>query len=187
MVSSIPGRYITNNRGGVTKSEGAILHEVNNLPFIEYLTGAGMEITKESIKAISLMMYYADSPEPVALGLYAMFDDGSVLTGGPTPVGTQFTLGSIDSSGIMESAEIVLKRISERENRQAALILPCMMRYIMLAPNQDSELRLIEEKMRDRANPVMMGYSGGEICPVRGEDGKPRNRFHNYTFCACIL
>ena len=65
--------------------------------------------------------------------------------------------------------------------------MPCVTRYIMLAPDQESELRLIHEELSKDGKPFMMGYSGGEICPMPGRDGKPRNRFHNYTFCACIL
>jgi len=35
--------------------------------------------------------------------------------------------------------------------------------------------------------PYKAGYSGGEICPVRDESGVLQNRFHNFTFSACIL
>ena len=37
------------------------------------------------------------------------------------------------------------------------------------------------------AKPFMMGHSGGEICPMPDDDSKYSNRFHNYSFCACIL
>jgi hypothetical protein len=35
--------------------------------------------------------------------------------------------------------------------------------------------------------PYVLAYAGGEICPVRGEDGKLRNHFHNFTFSLCVL
>jgi len=63
----------------------------------------------------------------------------------------------------------------------------------MLAPDQESELRLIYETLTGNAGgnfaelPYMMGYSGGEICPMPGPDGKLYNRFHNYTFCAFVI
>jgi hypothetical protein len=57
----------------------------------------------------------------------------------------------------------------------------------MLSPDQESELRLIEEKLANTGKPFMMGYSGGEICPIPGDDGRTQNRFHNYTFCACVI
>jgi hypothetical protein len=187
VVSSIPERNISNNRAIITKSEGSILKEVNDTPILEYLKNIGLVITRENITTTPLMVYYDNATDPVALGFYTLFDDGSVLTGGEMPVGTSFAVGSIDAEGIFESAESGLKEILAMEDRSAALLLPCVTRYIMLAPNQESELKLIIEKLKTSGQPFMMGYSGGEICPMPGTDGKLYNRFHNYTFCACIL
>ena len=187
IVESIPERNISNNRGIVTKSERAVLREVNDLPILEYLADIGLVITKENVTTTPLMVYYDGAAEPVALGFYTLFDDGSLLSGGELPVGTSFAVGSIDAEGIFESAEKGLTRILARKDRQATLLLPCVTRYIMLAPDQESELRLIKEQLCNDGRPFMMGYSGGEICPMRGPDGKYHNRFHNYSFCACIL
>ena len=187
IVSSIPERNISSNRAVISRSEGAILREVNDLPILEYLKNIGLIITKDNITTTPLMVYYGGSEEPVALGFYTLFDDGSVLTGGEMPEGTSFAVGSIDAEGIFESAEDGLKQVAGYADRQVTLMLPCVTRYIMLAPDQESELRLIEEKLAGCGNPFMMGYSGGEICPMPDPDGKLRNRFHNYTFCACVL
>ncbi|MCL1859121.1 MAG: FIST C-terminal domain-containing protein [Oscillospiraceae bacterium] len=187
IVSSIPERNISNSRAVITKSEGAVLREVNDMPILEYLANAGLTITKENITTTPLMLYYGNAKEPVALGFYTLFEDGSVLTGGEMPAGTSFAVGSIDAPGIFESAEAGLKQILDFKERQATLLLPCVTRYIMLAPDQESELRLIKENLTNSGKPFMMGYSGGEICPMPGNDGKLHNRFHNYTFCACVL
>jgi hypothetical protein len=187
IVSSIPERNIYSSRAVITKSEGAVLREVNDMPILEYLKNVGLVINKDNITTTPLMVYYDNAAEPVALGFYTMFDDGSLLAGGAMPEGTSFTVGSIDAEGIFESAEAGLKQIESFDKRQVTLLLPCVTRYIMLAPNQESELRLIEEKLAGSGHPFMMGYSGGEICPMLGQDGKLYNRFHNYTFCACVL
>ena len=187
IISSIPERNISSNRAVITKSEGAILREVNDTPVLKYLEKIGLVITKENITTTPLMVYYDNAEESVALGFYTLFEDGSVLTGGKMPVGTSFAVGSIDADGIFESAESGLNQILRFADRQATLLLPCVTRYIMLAPNQENELRLINEKLKQSGLPFMMGYSGGEICPMPGADGKLRNRFHNYTFCACVL
>jgi hypothetical protein len=65
-------------------------------------------------------------------------------------------------------------------------MLPCVTRYIVLHPNSDAEIKKVIEKVGDKI-PYWLAYSGGEICPVRGKDGKLRNRLHNYTFSACVL
>jgi len=133
------------------------------------------------------MVYYDTASEPVTLGFYAMYDDSSVLTGGEMPVGTAFSIGSIDAQGIFESTIQGLKRITDMPNRSATLLLPCVTRYLMLAPDQEAELRLIQDTLTPTHMPFMMGYSGGEICPMPDAEGVLRNRFHNYTFCVCVL
>ncbi len=187
IVSSLPERNISSNRAVITKSDGAVLYEINDLPVLEYLANIGLVITKENITTTPLMLYYDGAEEPVALGFYTLFEDGSVLTGGEMPVGTSFAVGTIDAQGIFESAENGLARILDCRDREATLLLPCVTRYIMLSPDQESELRLIDEKLSGSGLPFMMGYSGGEICPMAGPDGKMHNRFHNYSFCACVL
>ena len=187
IVSSLPERNISNNRAIVTDSEGAILRRINDLPVMEYLANIGLVITKENITTTPLMVYYDEAKEPVALGFYTLLEDGSVVTGGEMPVGTSVSVGSIDAKGIFESAEDILKSILKYEDRQATLLLPCITRYIMLAPDQESELRLIHKKLSETESPFVMGYSGGELCPMPDLDGKYRNRFHNYSFCVCIL
>jgi hypothetical protein len=187
IVSSIPERNIAGNRAVITKSEGAVLREINDVPILDYLANMGLVITKENITTTPLMVYYSDTEDPVALGFYTLFEDGSVLTGGEMPVGASVAVGSIDAQGIFESAEDGLKQILDCKDRQATLLLPCVTRYIMLSPDQEGELRLIKEKLTSNEHPFMMGYSGGEICPMLDQSGKLRNRFHNYTFCACVL
>lgn len=187
IVSSLPQRNITNNRAIITKSSGAVLYEVNDLPILNYLANAGLVITKENITTTPLMVYYDGAEEAVALGFYTLFEDGSVLTGGAMPEGASFAIGNIDPQGILESAEKGLQQILDCPDRQVTLMLPCVTRYIMLSPTQGAELELIDKKLSDSGKPYMMGYSGGEICPMPGPDGKLHNRFHNYTFCACVL
>jgi hypothetical protein len=56
----------------------------------------------------------------------------------------------------------------------------------MLAPSSEDELKCVYDAMGS-SSPFGFFYSGGEICPVMGEDGKTQNRFHNFTFSVCIL
>jgi len=187
IVSSLPARSISGNRALITKSSGSVLREVNDTPVLEFLAQMGLVITKENITTTPLMVYYANAEEPVALGFYTLFEDGSVLTGGEMPEGTSFAVGSIDAEGIYESAEAGLKRILDIPDRDVTLLLPCVTRFLMLSPDQEGELMMIQERLSATGKPHMMGYSGGEICPMLGADGKLHNRFHNYTFCACVF
>ena len=187
IVSSIPPHKIANHRAIITKSENSVLREVNDLPALQYLANIGLSITDENITTTPLMVYNADQVEPVILGFYTLFKNGSLLAGGEVPVGASFTVGGIDAEGIYESAKSGLKQILATKNRQATLLLSCVTRYIMLAPDQESELHLTQEQLSMSALPFMMGYSGGGICPTKGPDGRYLNQFHSYSFCACVL
>ena len=187
ILHSIPERNIANTRVVVTKSIGTTLYEVNDQPIKDYMSKIGLVITKENITTSPIMVYYKNTEKPVALGFYTLFEDGSFLTGGEMPIGTSISVGSIDAQGIFETAEAGLNDVLACDDRRATLMLPCITRYIMLSPDQDAELRLINEKLADTGKPFSMGYSGGEICPIPGPDGKLHNQFHNYTFCACVL
>ena len=187
IVSSIPERNITTNRAVITSSDGVIVRKINDLSVLDYLADMGLTVARENINTTPIMVYYDDAEEAVALAFYTLLDDGSVLAGGELPTGTPISIGSIDAHGIFESSEAGLNRILELQDRQATLLLPCVTRYIMLAPDQERELRLITKRLAAAGRPFMMGYSGGEICPMPGTDGQLYNRFHNYSFCACIL
>jgi hypothetical protein len=134
------------------------------------------------------MVYYEGTSEPVALGVYAVNDDGSLLCGGEMPIGASLAIGEINTEGILASASMGMKRILESGKRNGALLLPCVSRYIMLAPDHDKELDLAADQLENgKIMPFMLGYAGGEICPVRDEAGIWRNRFHNFTFSACVF
>jgi hypothetical protein len=38
-----------------------------------------------------------------------------------------------------------------------------------------------------KETPYMLCYSGGEVCPIYGKDGRTYNHYHNYTFTACVF
>lgn len=187
IVSSLPERNMLNSRAIITKSKGAVVYEINGIPILEYLGSLGLLITKENITTTPLLLYFDDRIDPVAIGFYTLFEDGSVLAGCDIPEGTSISVGSIDAEGIFESTEQGLKKILACEDREATILLPCVTRYLMLAPEQERELQLIIERLSNCGKPFMMGYSGGEICPVPGPDGKYHNQFHNYAFCGCVL
>lgn len=187
IVVSLPTRNIRRERGRITSSDGCLLREINGIPPLEYFETLGVTIMKDASIVTPLMVYYEGSSEPVALGMYVVNDDGSVQCAGEMTVGATVAIGEITNEGILASTSEGMDRILKSGRRDGALILPCVSRYVMLI-NHDDELNLITDKMKNNTPiPYMIGYSGGELCPVRDEDGVYRNRFHNYTFSACVL
>ena len=187
IVVSMPTENIRKNRGLITNSDGCQLKEINGVSALNYLESLGVVVMKDSSIVTPLMVYYEGSAEPVALGIYKVNDDGSVLCGGDTPVGASVAVGEITGDGILQSAKEGMDRIIHSTRRNGALLLPCVTRYVMM-PDHNEELELIAGKMKTIGTmPYMVGYAGGEICPVLNESGVFQNRFHNFTFSACIF
>ncbi|MDR1013762.1 MAG: FIST C-terminal domain-containing protein [Coriobacteriales bacterium] len=186
VVTSIPERNIYEHKAVITKSQGCVLSEVNDVPVLDYMRKLGILLDQSDQTTIPLLVDYRDGSQPVALAAYAFFDDGSILCGGVVPQGALLSLGEIDSQGILETAQTSLDKLLACSDKSGFLMCPCITRFIMLAPRQEDEMAGVIERLEGKA-PYMLGYSGGELCPVKAEDGSWHNRFHNFTFTACAL
>ncbi|MDR1660304.1 MAG: FIST C-terminal domain-containing protein [Desulfovibrio sp.] len=188
VVTSIPKQNIGDSKGLITASNGCILREVNGAPVLNYLGDLGIAVRSEDAAALPLMplmLDYGDGSGPVALSIVLLREDGSALCSGEMPQGGTIALGAITKESILDTTGASLEKILSRK-RNGLLLLPCVSRYTMLAPNQTDEIKLIAETTAGRI-PYMLGYCGGEVCPVRDKNGTYHNRFHNYTFSACMV
>jgi len=188
VVISMPLRNIQKNQGKITSSDGCLLKEINGIPATKYLRESlGVTLLSNAPLITPLIVYYKDTPEPVALAIYSDNDDGSISCGGEVPEGAAVAIGEITIESIMTSAEEALDQVLGCGRRNGLLALPCVSRHVMLF-NHEDELDLIAGKMEaSKVMPYMAGYCGGEMCPVRDKNGILRNRFHNFTFSACVL
>ena len=186
IVVSMPTQNIRKNRGQITSSDGCVLKEINGIPPLKYLESLGIVIMKDVPNVSPLMVYYEGSTEPVALAVYSVHDDGSFLCGGEMPLGASIAVGEITQDSILSSAGEGVDRVLKTGKKSGAMFFPCVSRYLMLSPNQNVELELVTKKM-ENIMPFMVAYSGGEICPILNEEGIAKNRFHNYSFIACVF
>ncbi|MDR3321383.1 MAG: FIST C-terminal domain-containing protein [Synergistaceae bacterium] len=189
IVTSLPERNIRKQKVVITESDGCILKRVNGMPFSEYLKGVGITLlgaAAANALVIPLLIDYGDGEEPVAVGVYNVGEDGSVVCGGEMPQGASFSIGEIDYDGIIETARITTEKILEGGKGGGLIMFPCISRYHMLSPNNEEEIETVKSLLGDKL-PYILTYSGGEICPVYDESEKTHNRFHNYTFVACIF
>ncbi|MDR2572844.1 MAG: FIST C-terminal domain-containing protein [Desulfovibrio sp.] len=185
VVMSIPEQNIRESKGVITASDGCVLREVNGRPISDYLEDIGITIGSEDSVTLPLMVDYRDGSSPVALSIVIFREDGSALCSGEMPEGATIAPGTITQEGILGTTGKSLESIVQYK-KNGLLMLPCVTRYTMLAPNQTDEINLVASTIAGRM-PYMMGYCGGEVCPVRDKNGKYHNRFHNYTFSACIV
>jgi hypothetical protein len=185
IVTALPERNIDNRRAVITKSTGCLLKEANNMSLRDYFSSIGLQIREgPNATQVPLVVDYGDGSKPVALGIYGINADGSALIGGEVPEGASFSIGEIDYEGIMETARQSLEHALGTGKKEGLLMMPCITRYLMLAPKSEDELKLTVELLGN-ALPYALIYSGGEICPIRDRDGKLHNRHHNFTFSVC--
>jgi hypothetical protein len=185
-VTAIPDRNISKRKAIITESEGYNIKKANDMPIKDYFESIGLAV-RDGVNAASvpMMLDYGDGSGPVALTI--VFDaDGSAVCAGEAPVGASFSIGEVDNEGIIETAVATVEKALNSGRSGGFLMFPCVSRYMMLSPNSNDEIKKVLEINAGKL-PFWLAYSGGEVCPIRDEDGKLHNRLHNYTFTVCAF
>jgi hypothetical protein len=175
-------------KGTITDAEGSLIRTVDDVPMLDFIESCG--ITKESVikapASIPVMLDYGDGSAPIACGIYTCTPEGFTYVGAHVHVGARISIGTQDRDGILSTAKSLLHRILRETKPRGILLAPCLSRSLLLGVNSEDELLLAVKELGDVA-PYHIAYSGGEICPVYASGGAARNRFHNYTFTACVF
>ena len=185
---SLPSQNIRENRGQITSADGCLLKEIDGISPRKYFEDFGIILMNNVPVVTPLILYYEGDSKPITVGVYSISDDGSFLCGNEMPVGASIAIGEITSEGIISTTTEAMDRIIKTGKRGGALLMPCIARYVMLAPNHNEEMSLVINKLENgHIMPFLVNYSGGELCPVPDNTGVLRNRFHNHTFIACVF
>jgi hypothetical protein len=186
-ITSVTDDRMGKQKGTITDAEESLIRTVNGVPALDFLETCGID-RENVIKApssIPLMIDYGDGTV-LACGIYNITPEGHIHVGADVSVGAILAIGMQDYSGILSTAESILRQMKEETRPIGTLMFPCLSRSLMLGLNSEDELRLAVDRLGD-ATPYHIAYSGGEICPVYAQDGTARNRFHNFTFTACVF
>jgi hypothetical protein len=188
IVSAFPERCLDQHWVVITESAESTIKRVNDMTFREYFRGIGLNPDVEATDASApVLLDYGDGSAPTMLGIYRFLPDGGAMTGGNVPVGAKLCIGEIDMCGVMESAGNGLEKMRKiMEGKNGALLMPCTTHYLMLAPQSDNEIELVESKLKGKLT-HSLSYVAGEVCPVKDKSGAWRNRMHNFSFSACIF
>lgn len=187
-IASASEDKIQKQKAIITAAEGSVLKEVNNLSTMEYLETLGLVRGDgtEGLSAIPFVVNYNDGTQPVARAIYMLTAKGWAVCGGEMPVDATLSIGSLDYADVLSSAEETMREALAGGKRNGLILFPCLGRSMVLGANYLAEVDVIRETVGN-ALPWHFAYSGGEICPVYDETGKPVNRYHNFTFIGCIF
>jgi hypothetical protein len=187
IVTSLPNREIISQPALVTESEGCVVKKVNGMLFTDYLRSVGYYFENGVFGTNTpFMIDYGNGSDPVTFGFYQTFPDGSALFAGQVPEGATLTIGDIDYEGIIETAKITLEKVLASGKSAGFLGHSCLARYAMLAPRFEDEIKTVTAAL-DGKIPYAFSYAGGELCPMYDSGGNTDNRFHGYTFTACVF
>jgi hypothetical protein len=185
-VTSIPQRNIRSRKAVISEAQNCVLKKANGIPLAEYFHSVGVIIPdKFGLIGVPLMVDYGDGGPPVTVAIYQFNEDGSAACSSDIPQGASFFIGDIDHDGIVGTARITLEQVLREQEVNGVLLFPCVIRYLMLTPDNEGEIRLAGELLLGKF-PYLLSYAGGELCPV-GAGDRFRNRFHTYTFVACAF
>ncbi|MDR3200064.1 MAG: FIST C-terminal domain-containing protein [Spirochaetales bacterium] len=189
-VAGISEEKAFREKGVVTAAEGNQLKTVNNMPVADYLLSLGL-LKDDDGHIIGLNSYpfildYNDGSRPVVRVMFALTPDGSAVCGGEMPLGSTLTVGKIDGGEVLGTTEKVLREALNQKKTGGMLMFSCVGRYFAQGYDSTQEMEKTADILAGRL-PWHLSYSGGELCPVSGRDGKLINRSHNDTLVVCLF
>jgi hypothetical protein len=192
-VASISEERAFSEKGVVTASEGNLLKSVNNIPVSDYLVNLGLPKDEKGsiigVNSFPFILDFNDGTPPIVRAIFAMTPDGSAVCGGEVPVGSTLTVGRIDAAEVLATAEKVLRETAGKngggKEARTQLVFSCVGRYFAQGYDPEKEMETARDVLKGQT--WNFAYSGGEICPVRGKDGKLVNRSHNDSLVVCVI
>jgi hypothetical protein len=176
-------------KGVVTSSQGNQLKAVNGISVADYLVSLGLEKDAngviQGINSFPFILNYNDGTQPVIRVMFAITPDGSAVCGGKIPEGATLTVGSLSAEEVLNTSAGVLKEALKYAEGKSILIFSCVGRYFAQGFNPHAEMNKAQEILGGACFHLV--YSGTELCPVYGKDGKLTNRSHNDTIVICVL
>jgi hypothetical protein len=174
----------------ITASEGHILKEVNGKPVAEYFEDLGLAKASETSYAMTslpFMLDYGDGTPMVSKVFIGLNEQKHAICAGAMPEGSTLYMGVFDKDDVLLTTGKVIRRALEETPESPVMIgYSCISRSMTLGSGLFEEVDLIRKEVAGKA-PILLAYSGGEICPTQINDAVAINRFHNNTFILCVF
>jgi hypothetical protein len=175
--------------GRVSRATGAVVHEIDGKPAIEFFRkylGAGAKPTAE----VPLAILNASDTSEYLRASWGVVDEstGAVTFLATVPEGSRVRVSLADRDEILtgcgESLAIARSNLPPGTQPAAALFFSCAARKILLGTRTQEELRLIRETLGD-AVPICGFYGYGEISPNMGDP--TGTKYHNESFVTLLI
>ncbi|GHU95683.1 hypothetical protein FACS1894208_08930 [Clostridia bacterium] len=179
--------------GEITESDGNIVKEINNVRTSEYFESIGFAKDGKLDMGLQFVPFLLDFKNradndgiPVVRAMVLFDENGYGVCRGYMDQGSVFVLTNPSDDEVFESSEDLVDRLIAIPDRQATLILSCVVRRMTFGMEPLREAEMVTEKLSGGSS-FMLAYAGGEICPTSYSGDRVTNRFHNYSIIACVL
>jgi hypothetical protein len=183
----------------VTKSEGAVLKELDNEPALkiyeDYFGKKAEELIKKPIAKMAytypLGMSVEGSSELLIRDVVIANEKGEITCAAEIPQGSEIRLMLGDSEKAIqaakEAAENALTQL-KGSSPKAIFVFNCMARYKLLGPQIGEEIEAIQNVLGQDV-PLIGFYTYGEQAPLGGriEPDVCQSVFHNETMCLLVI
>ena len=173
----------------VTKSQGHIVMEINGRSVDDYFADLGLAKASESQYALAFpfLVDYKDGSPKVSKIYINRTPERYALFASAIPEGSAMHISSFDKDDtFVTTGGIMDEIIKDAENANGLLIYSCIARGMAVGGDMMDEMKLINDKWQERL-PIVVAYSGGEVCPTIATEERVVNRFHNSAIIACLF
>jgi hypothetical protein len=180
---------INRRKAIITRSKGNVLYEVNDRPVIEFLNELGLEGRNlyVTLNTTPLVLFNRDQTSYHPRVFVDHVPEGGRIFNGDMPEGMSVGMAVLQEGAITETATSLFDKVSSLEDVKAMVFLSCMSRHLNLGWDEFCEVRLLQEAWKDRTEPWIFAYTGGEICPRIHDDSQVENAFIHFTAAAMAL
>jgi hypothetical protein len=189
-VASISEDKLLDRAALVTSSEGHILKEVNGRPVVEYFENMGLTKASETSYAMTslpFMLDYGDGTPPVSKVFIGLNEQKYAICAGVMPEGSTMYMGVFDKKDVLlTTRNLIKKALKETAVPSAVIGYSCISRSMTLGSDIFAEIDIILAETAPKV-PVLLAYSGGEMCPTQINPEAAINRFHNNAVIFCVL
>lgn len=192
-IATVPDESTLSETGVITRARDNIVHEINGVRAIDFFERVGLAengVLRKGVDFVPFLMTLKDGngveQRPFVRALIRFDEQGSAICRGAMYEGAAFTIGSNSGADVISATMATTEQVTAQPDICAILLFSCIVRRMTFGADSRLELMRVRQAIHP-GTPFMMSYSGGEIAPTDTENGQVVNRFHNYSFIACLL
>ncbi len=191
LIGTFPKNNVTPYEGEITKSDGSIVYEINNINAYQYLKElgfAGDDIPVKNFLFVPFQIDFksrSDYDGVAVMRVLSYFTaEGAAVFRGNMDENSRFVFSTCSPEDVLATVMQKIEEVNAMPDVNGVLLLPCIVRRMVLGSTPLAESEYIRHNVKA---PFMMGYAGGELCPTSVTDGIPTNRYHNYSLVILVI